>query len=375
MTCRQDGRRVHRLCEGQAGEGEHGLIGQRHLGASVRRNVHDDVGHQDAARALPGRGACDHRYARRPGPGDLRQYALDHPAYPRRFLAGAGGDLDGAGAAIARRSDGGRHRSGLRGERTVRDGCTEEDAGGGHREAQQGDQRGARGTRDQGQADRPRRRTADRAARRLRQDDRRRNRNMGEGGQGRRRSRGLNGCRNLLEPVYRESQTPHPDRIADAIRPLPQGERSHRACGPSVLDPESESQHNRARRCLHNWRTPMAYVDGFIVAGPKKNLAGYRRMAKKAGKFWREHGALDYREWVADDVKVGKRTSFPRSVKLKPGETVVFSWITYKSRAQRDRVNARVMADKRLTGMMDTKSLPFDAKRMIYGGFESLVKA
>jgi uncharacterized protein YbaA (DUF1428 family) len=120
---------------------------------------------------------------------------------------------------------------------------------------------------------------------------------------------------------------------------------------------------------------PMSYVDGFIVAVPKKNLAAYRRMAKKAGKLWREHGALEYREWVADDVKVGKRTSFPRSVKLKPGETVVFSWIAYKSRAQRDRVNARVMADKRLTGMMDTKSLPFDAKRMIYGGFESLVKA
>jgi uncharacterized protein YbaA (DUF1428 family) len=121
--------------------------------------------------------------------------------------------------------------------------------------------------------------------------------------------------------------------------------------------------------------TFMSYVDGFIVAVPKKNLAAYRRMARKAGKVWREHGALEYREWVAEDVKVGKLTSFPRSVKLKPGETVVFSWITYKSRAQRDRVNAKVMADKRLAGMMDTKSLPFDAKRMIYGGFESLVKA
>ena len=118
----------------------------------------------------------------------------------------------------------------------------------------------------------------------------------------------------------------------------------------------------------------MPYVDGFIVAVPKKNLEAYRRMAKKAGKVWREHGALDYREWVADDVKVGKRTSFPRSVKLKPGETVIFSWITYKSRAQRDRVNAKVMSDPRLKDMMDTKSLPFDAKRMIYGGFESLVK-
>ena len=119
----------------------------------------------------------------------------------------------------------------------------------------------------------------------------------------------------------------------------------------------------------------MTYVDGFIVAVPKKNLAAYKKLSLKCGKVWREHGALDYREWVAEDVKVGKRTSFPRSVKLKPGETVIFSWITYKSRAQRDRVNAKVMADKRLAGMMDTKSLPFDAKRMIYGGFESLVQA
>jgi uncharacterized protein YbaA (DUF1428 family) len=119
----------------------------------------------------------------------------------------------------------------------------------------------------------------------------------------------------------------------------------------------------------------MPYVDGFIVAVPKKNLDAYRRMAKKAGKVWREYGALEYREWVAEDVKVGKLTSFPRSVKLKPGETVVLSWITYKSRAQRDRINAKVMADKRLADMMDIKSLPFDAKRMIYGGFESLVEA
>src|SRR6266496_6243292 len=109
----------------------------------------------------------------------------------------------------------------------------------------------------------------------------------------------------------------------------------------------------------------MAYVDGFIVAVPRKNIAAYRKLSTTCGKVWREHGALDYREWVADDVKVGKLTSFPRAVKLKPSETVVFSWITYKSRAQRDRVNAKVMADKRLAGMMETKSLPFDAKRMI----------
>src|SRR3981189_1713131 len=120
---------------------------------------------------------------------------------------------------------------------------------------------------------------------------------------------------------------------------------------------------------------PMSYVDGFIVAVPKKNLQAYRSMAKKAGKGRREHGALDYREWVAEDVKVGKLTSFPRSVKLKPGETVVFSWITYRSRVQRDRVNAKVMADKRLAGMMAGKSMPFDGKRMIYGGFEKLRKA
>jgi uncharacterized protein YbaA (DUF1428 family) len=118
----------------------------------------------------------------------------------------------------------------------------------------------------------------------------------------------------------------------------------------------------------------MAYVDGFIVPVPKKNLAAYVRMAKLVGKIWREHGALDYREWVADDVQVGKRTSFPRAVKLKPGETVVFAWITYKSRAQRDKVNARVMNDPRSKPMQDMKAMPFDGKRLIYGGFTSLVK-
>ena len=117
----------------------------------------------------------------------------------------------------------------------------------------------------------------------------------------------------------------------------------------------------------------MAYVDGFVVPVPKKKLQAYRRMARKGGKIWREHGALEFRECVADDVKWGKRTSFPRSVKLKPGETVVFSWIVYKSRAHRDRVNAKVMKDKRLAAMMDPKAMPFDAKRMIYGGFKVLV--
>jgi len=119
----------------------------------------------------------------------------------------------------------------------------------------------------------------------------------------------------------------------------------------------------------------MPYVDGFIVPVPKKNLTAYRRMAQKAGKVWREHGALEVRECVADDVKVGKWTSFPRSVKLKRGETVVFSYIVYKSRAQRDRVVAKVMKDKRLAKMMNPKAMPFDGKRMIYGGFKVLIAA
>ena len=118
----------------------------------------------------------------------------------------------------------------------------------------------------------------------------------------------------------------------------------------------------------------MAYVDGFVVPVPKKKVQAYRRLAQKAGKIWREHGALDFKECIADDVKVGKLTSFPRSVKLKPSETVVFSWITYKSRAHRDRVNAKVMKDKRIAGM-DPKDMPFDGKRMIYGGFKVIVEA
>jgi len=115
------------------------------------------------------------------------------------------------------------------------------------------------------------------------------------------------------------------------------------------------------------------YVDGFVVPVPKKNLAAYRRMAQKAGKVWREHGALEYIECIADDVKPGKHTSFPQSVKLKPGETVVFSYVVYKSRKQRDRVNAKVMKDPRLANMMDPKAMPFDGKRMFWGGFKTMV--
>jgi len=118
----------------------------------------------------------------------------------------------------------------------------------------------------------------------------------------------------------------------------------------------------------------MRYVDGFVVPVPKRKLKAYRDMSRKAGKIWREHGALDYKECVADDVKPGKLTSFPRSVKLKKGETVVFSYIVYKSRAHRDRVNAKVMKDPRIAAMGEAKDMPFDAKRMIYGGFSVLVE-
>jgi uncharacterized protein YbaA (DUF1428 family) len=117
----------------------------------------------------------------------------------------------------------------------------------------------------------------------------------------------------------------------------------------------------------------MAYVDGFVLPVPRRKLAAYRSMARKAGKVWREHGALEYKECIADDVKVGKLTSFPRSVKLKAGEVVFFSYIVYKSRADRDRVLKKVLADKRLAEMMDPKKMPFDAKRMIYGGFKVLI--
>jgi uncharacterized protein YbaA (DUF1428 family) len=116
------------------------------------------------------------------------------------------------------------------------------------------------------------------------------------------------------------------------------------------------------------------YVDGFVIPLPRRNVDAYRRIARKAGKIWLEHGALEFRECVAEDVKKGKVTSFPQSVKRKPNETVVFSWIVYKSRKHRDRVNAKVMDDPRTTKMMeDPKSMPFDGKRMIYGGFEVIV--
>ena len=119
----------------------------------------------------------------------------------------------------------------------------------------------------------------------------------------------------------------------------------------------------------------MAYVDGFIVAVPKKNINAYKKLARLAGKVWRSHGAIDYKECVADDVSKGKITSFPRSVKQKPSETVVFAWITYKSRADRDRILKKVMADPRLKGMDKPGKMPFDAKRMIYGGFKIIVDA
>ena len=120
------------------------------------------------------------------------------------------------------------------------------------------------------------------------------------------------------------------------------------------------------------------YIDGFVVPVPKKNMQAYRRMALKAGRVWREHGALEYVECAADDVKPGKLTSFPQSVKLKPGETVVFSWIVYKSRAHRDEVNKKVM--KEMNDPVNKEKykdmpMPFDMKRFAYGGFKTIVEA
>ena len=116
----------------------------------------------------------------------------------------------------------------------------------------------------------------------------------------------------------------------------------------------------------------MAYVDGFIIAVPKANLEAYKKLAGQCEPIWREYGAIDYVECIAEDVKPGKVTSFPQAVKLEPDETVIFSWITYKSREDRDRVNAAVMKDPRLS--MDPAKMPFDGQRMFWGGFEKFVE-
>ena len=117
----------------------------------------------------------------------------------------------------------------------------------------------------------------------------------------------------------------------------------------------------------------MAYVDGFVVPVPKRSVKAYMAMARTAAMVWKDHGALDYKECMADDVSWGKRTSFPRSVKLKASEVVWFSYIVYRNRKHRDAVMKKVMKDKRLAAMMDPKKMPFDAKRMIFGGFKVVV--
>ena len=119
----------------------------------------------------------------------------------------------------------------------------------------------------------------------------------------------------------------------------------------------------------------MAYVDGFVLPVPKRNLDAYRRMARNAAKVWKEHGALEFRECAGDDLETEMTVPFARTVGLKRGETVVFSWIVFKSRAHRDRVNAAVMKDPRMDKMMSTNSMPFDVKRMVYGGFKVIVDA
>lgn len=117
----------------------------------------------------------------------------------------------------------------------------------------------------------------------------------------------------------------------------------------------------------------MAYVDGFITPVPKENLEAYKKMARECGAVWKEYGALEFRETVGDDVKPGKLTSFPQSVDLQEGEVVMFSWIVYESRAKRDEINEKVMKDPRLTPYMTPEAMPFDGKRMVYGGFEMVI--
>ena len=118
----------------------------------------------------------------------------------------------------------------------------------------------------------------------------------------------------------------------------------------------------------------MSYVDGFVLPVPKKNLKAYAKMAAHAGKIWKEHGALEYRECVGDDLNIKFGMPFPKGIKVTKGETVVFAWIVYKSKAHRDKVNAKVMKDPRLGQGMDMKKMPFDVKRMLYGGFKVLVE-
>lgn len=117
----------------------------------------------------------------------------------------------------------------------------------------------------------------------------------------------------------------------------------------------------------------MPYVDGFVIPLPKKNIEAYKEIAIKCGAIWREHGALEFRECIGEDVKPGTLTSFPQSVNLEPDEVVVFSWIVYESRSQRDSVNDKVMKDPRMAEMMKPEAMPFDGKRMVYGGFDMLV--
>lgn len=119
----------------------------------------------------------------------------------------------------------------------------------------------------------------------------------------------------------------------------------------------------------------MNYVDGFVLPVPRKNIPAYKRIAKKASKLWKEHGALEYRECVGDDLNIKFCLPFPKGIKTRPGETIVLAYIVYKSRAHRDAVNAKVMKDPRIASMCDPKNMPFDCKRMMYGGFKTIVEA
>jgi uncharacterized protein YbaA (DUF1428 family) len=191
----------------------------------------------------------------------------------------------------------------------------------------------------------------------------------------------------ILASSYTRQQLPRPASLALAVHPqvafgragraffLFAGTAFHRLCWRAALTKLDLVVRSRTAASWLNelMENIMAYVDGFVVPLPKKNIDIYREMAAKYGAIWREHGALRFRECIGDDVKPGKLTSFPQAVNLEPDEVVVFSWIEYESRAHRDEVNDKVMKDPRMAEMMKPGAMPFDGKRMVYGGFEVLV--
>jgi uncharacterized protein YbaA (DUF1428 family) len=182
----------------------------------------------------------------------------------------------------------------------------------------------------------------------------------------------------LAEAIEWVKRCPNPleGEAVVEIRPVYEADDFGAEFTPELREQEERLRAEIASRAPGTDGAPAGapYVDGFVVPVPTARLDAYRQMADASGRIWKEHGALAFHECVADDVKPGQVTSFPQSVQLKDDETVVFSWIVFRSREHRDEVNAKVMADPRLKAMMEGGEPPFDAKRMFYGGFRTLVQ-